>query len=146
MAATPLIESVNCAVWVLEICVVVLLGRYLVVEAYWIIQRYKETGQFEHMNRTSAANAIFVMALGDGTRRIWTWAGAYLELSDQDSKWLSAWPYSIAPVLGSIITMVGMLCMVRVFTPDEWGHRTWLACAGIAGASALAAALIRLGA
>lgn len=142
MASLPLtIESVNCASWALGLCVLILFGRYLYIEACWIAQRYRANGALEHSNRIQAATAIFVTILGEVTNRMWTWVLLFLQTSGRDASWLTRPPYSSIPIFGSFVTMVGMLCMVRVFTPDEWGNNGWV----ISGIIALIAAMAVIG-
>lgn len=73
--------------------------------------------------RAQAAIAISVVLLGECVLRGLFWLLRFQTGNGWDTSWINSWP--IAQV-GQAIEMAGVLCIIRVFTPDGWSPRTWL--------------------
>lgn len=81
----------------------------------YIAREIKQNG-FERM-RLQAGISIFVLVTGMSiiTGRIW-W-------------WLHSSPVIVGkPVLhiGAVTTILGIICVIRVFAPDHWGRNVWI--------------------
>lgn len=87
--------------------------------------------------RARAAVSVFVMLCGELILRGWFWLWRIQINASHSVAWMDAWP--VVP-LGMSIEMLGVLCLIRVFSPDSWSRQTWLAVAVISVMVACAAA------
>jgi hypothetical protein len=87
----------------------------------YIIYEFRRNG---YGMRAQAAVSIEVMLLGDLILRGWFWYFRILSNAGHDIEWMKAWP--VAPI-GMSVQMMGVLCLIRVFSPDGWSRQTWLA-------------------
>lgn len=97
-----------------------------------------ETGQHGFMRmRFRAAIAICTLGLGLLISRGWigwaVWADRHGIANARD------FIGGYVPVIALGIKIAGILCIVRVFAPDDWGDKAWLFCAA---ASVLITAMI----
>lgn len=81
----------------------------------YIAREIKQNG-FQRM-RLQGGISIFVLVGGMSivTNRIW-W-------------WLHTTPVFVGkPILhaGAFITILGVICVIRVFAPDQWGRNVWI--------------------
>ena len=127
MSALPsqLYEVINCLIASLAIMAVAIFLRYLglVVAAH---------GHLRGLTRESAAIAIAVTMVGESLTRGWTFWARYAEATQRDVYWMNDWPWAATPALGALVTALGILCVIRVFSPGIWGARAWAVCAGLA--------------
>ncbi len=129
-------EIINFFLTALSLCVLVIFGRYIVIE---LINHGWER------NRLSGAVAISVVMAGESMTRGWTWLGRYIKDTGGISagEWMSIPPWAFIPMIGAVVTAIGALCMVRIFSPDRWGPAGWLWCASIAIAATTLELLLR---
>lgn len=123
MTFPPLVwETVNLLLANLGICVVIIFGRYLLYETM-------EHG-FKRM-RMRAAIGISVWAIGEVTIRGAAGIGRHIENNGGSVRWMLEAPWGFLPVVGALIGGTGMLCVIRVFWPDDWrwGSWGWIICA-----------------
>lgn len=76
--------------------------------------------------RARAAVSIGVMLIGEAILRGWFWLWRIEVNAGRSVAWMDAWP--VVPI-GMSIEMLGVLCLIRVFSPDDWSRQTWLAVA-----------------
>lgn len=89
--------------------------------------------------RAQAAISIEMLILGEMILRGWFWYWR-LQLSwGHDVAWMDGYP--TVPI-GMTVEMVGVLCLIRVFSPDHWSKMTWL---GVGATSVMVACSIALG-
>lgn len=101
---------------------------------YYIIVMYKELDYFSWRDAASnwwrdglpahinAAIAIYVFAVGDTIVRghVWLWRHM-LNAGYHD------FPLFLTPlVLGGVISLVGLLCKIRIFTIYRLGNKAWI--------------------
>jgi hypothetical protein len=102
------IEGTFGTLFILLVFAVFMFGLY--------IAREVRRNGFQRM-RLQAGISIFVLVGGMSiiTGRIW-W-------------WLHAAPLAaMKPILhaGAVITILGIICVIRVFAPDRWGGNVWI--------------------
>jgi hypothetical protein len=87
--------------------------------------------------RLQAAISIFVVLAGEAMIRGWVWWWRHLENAGQSSAWMSHHPVLL---IGASVEMLGVVCIIRVFAPDDWSRSAWFtsAVAAITIATALA--------
>jgi hypothetical protein len=74
--------------------------------------------------RAKAAISVEVMLLGELILRGWFWLWRIQINTGQNVGWMDDLP--VVPI-GMSIEMLGVLCLIRVFSPDTWSRQTWLA-------------------
>lgn len=105
---------------VLELELLVVFGRYTFFEIRrfgW--QRF----------RLQAAASIMVRTLGGAIVMGWIWLYFNLRTEDAELEWFRNHP---VPLIGLAVLAAGELWKIRVFTPEECGHASWLLCGGAA--------------
>lgn len=132
--SAELFELINALLSSLGLCLLAIFARYFLIEH--CRHGFQRT-------RMQAAIAIAVYMSGEVATRGWTWLARHLENVGADNRWMTAWPWGVTPMLTAAVAAAGLLCMIRVFTPGEWGNRGWLACAAIAAVATIAAGMIR---
>lgn len=88
--------------------------RYLIAE----IRRYG----FERF-RLQAAAAIFTRSIGNAIVLTWVWYYFNVRTGDAELEWFRNHP---VPLIGLVILAAGALWKIRVFTPEECGHASWV--------------------
>lgn len=74
--------------------------------------------------RAQAAISIEMLLLGEMILRGWFWYWRLEVIAGRSVEWMNDYP--VVPI-GMSIEMVGVLCLIRVFSPDHWSRLTWLA-------------------
>ena len=74
--------------------------------------------------RTQAAISIEMMLIGEMILPGWFWYWRVLANAGRSTEWMNDWP--VVPI-GMGVQMLGVLCLIRVFSPDTWSRQTWLA-------------------
>jgi hypothetical protein len=101
--------------------------------AFTMFARYvrHEYSQRGYAERVKASVSIMTVILGEMILHGWFWVLRMQINAHHDSAvvWMRA--HSIAPI-GRAIEIVGVLCLIRVFSPDSWSQQTWLAIGVIA--------------
>lgn len=116
-------EAINVLLSSLCALVVIIFGRYIIFEVYRNgIRR----------TRLRAAIGISVAMSGEVVTRGSAAIGRHLENIGSTTRWMLDPPWGFVPLVGAIITTIGLLCLIRVFSPDEWGAWGWIACAAVA--------------
>lgn len=82
-----------------------------------------ELSTFGYRMRAQAAISIMVLILGDAILRGWFWYWRSQVNDGLSVVWMDAW--NVAPI-GMAVEMLGVLCLIRVFSPDYWHRFTWL--------------------
>lgn len=123
MIPPELFEHINSVLSNLALCLIVIFLRYFATE-------YANHG-FTRARMASVV-ALSGMVGGEVLIRFWLWLIRYLGNDGIDTKFMIDLPLGIVPLLGVLLQAAGYLCMIRIVTPDDWGERGWLACAGTA--------------
>ena len=144
-----LYEVINSILWTLGASALVIFLRYLYINfrsyldavrpvpegsrlrALALVRLWPLRGfaTFSFRLRDQAAISIAVMLFGEVITRGWTWCARYLmDTSGYVNNWSWEMPWILVPILGSAVEAAGILCMIRVFTPDSWGSRGWIVC------------------
>ena len=121
-------EIVNLVISTLCFFIVAIFTRYLAAESAagrFVLWRWRP---FDGMMRHQMAVAIIVTMTGEGLLRSWTWGIRIADRHGADVSMLRNLPYALVPISAATVQALGLLCLVRVFTPDEWHRRAWLAC------------------
>lgn len=128
------LEALNGTLMVLLIGLMLLFGRYIVIElvrAGWAPGR---------RNRT-AAISVFTFLLGDFIIRTNIWLWRHLENRQMDIA-----PYKdallIGTVVGAVVSIFGGICIARHFAPDRWKQWPWIIITTAALAFGIGAALL----
>lgn len=116
-------ESINVLLASLSACVVIIFGRYIIFEVF---------NNGIRRVRLRAAIGISVASFGEVVTRGSAGIGRHLENIGSSMRWMLDPPWGFIPLVGATITAIGLLCLIRVFSPDEWGKWGWIACAIIA--------------
>jgi hypothetical protein len=87
--------------------------------------------------RAKAAISIEMVLLGDLILRGWFWYWRMQANAGHSVAWMDTYP--VVPI-GMSIEMLGVLCLIRVFSPDNWSRQTWLAVGVVSVVVACAAA------
>jgi hypothetical protein len=79
-----------------------------------------------YVERVKSTVSIITLILGDMILHGWFWLQRMQINAHHDAAvaWMRA--HSLAP-LARAIEIVGVLCLIRVFSPDSWARQTWLA-------------------
>lgn len=120
-------EGMNGALFLDLSFAIMMFGTYIVYE----VRRHG------YRKRAQAAVSIEVMLLGELILRGWFWLWRIEINIGRNAAWMNVWP--VVPI-GMSIEMLGVLCLIRVFSPDDWSRQTWLAVALISVVVACAAA------
>lgn len=88
--------------------------------------------------RAQAAISIEMLLLGEMILRGWFWYWRLQINWGHDVTWMDGYP--IVPV-GMAVEMIGVLCLIRVFSPDHWSRMTWLVVGAMSVAVACAIAM-----
>lgn len=139
-----LYEIVNLVIAALSMFVVTIFVRYLIAERTAGRFALLAWRPFNGMLRHQMAIAIIVASSGEAGMRGWTWLVRVLDRMGYDVRWMRYFPYVLTPIIAAVIQSVGLLCFIRVVTPDEWGRRTWLVCLVIVAFLVLATGALRL--
>jgi hypothetical protein len=70
------------------------------------------------------AMAFSVLIIGASSTRAWAWLWIWQSNRGIPTQWMDIYP--VNPI-GLIITVVGGLCVLRIFTPKDWSWTVWLA-------------------
>jgi hypothetical protein len=134
MIPSELFELINAALSSLAIGVLVIFLRTMLLE-------YIYHGL--HRVRLQGLISVSIVIVGEVITRGWMWLVGYLSNTDADAGWLLKLPWGLVPIIGASIEAIGLLCIIRVFSPNEWGNRGWLICAGMAAAMVISSMAIR---
>jgi len=116
-------EAVDVLLSSLCLCIVVIFSRYIATEIY-----LRGRGRM----RLRAAIGIAVMAGGFAVMLGAAAFGRHHEEAGESVRWMMQPPWVVIPGTGAFVAAIGLLCLIRVFSPDEWGRWGWVVCAGIA--------------
>lgn len=113
---------INLTLILLTLCLLVIIVRFMLTDLVhygWVPDRLR------------GAISIGVFLGGETIRIGWVWLLRIVEYSGGNVKVLTQLPFIALPLVGTVLEIVGMLCMIRVFSPDDWGRYAWLACAAL---------------
>ncbi len=116
-------EAINVLLSILLACMVLIFSRYFLAEI--VSHGFRRA-------RLRAGIGLFVTMAGDLLTRGWAAAGRHFQNNDIHAAWMGQMPWALAPLIGAIICAIGLLCLIRVFSPDEWGSWGWIVCAVVA--------------
>lgn len=112
-------EYVNALFLTLAIGLIIIFSRYLIIEIHQHgFDRY----------RLRAAVSIYVFMVGEAMTRGWVWLARFTSNNGLDWPWVSEQPAIYIYIVGPVVGAAGILCMIRVFSPDAWGHYGWVVC------------------
>jgi len=124
-----LYEFLNSLVSSLAVPVVLILLRFFYVEFLNNDMRLLRTRM-----RVRLGLGICALVAGEGIWRGWTWYGRLCENTKTDCTWMT-WPsFAYSPSLWASLEAIGMLCLIKVLSPDVWGRRAWIiagVCSGL---------------
>jgi hypothetical protein len=72
------------------------------------------------------AIALLFMCGGEGMLRMWVWWARYSAREGAVQRWMDSPPWEFFPLFGAMLQCVGLLCCIRVLTPDAWGPYAWV--------------------
>lgn len=138
-------EFVNLIVATLGFFVIVIFVRYLSAE-WWsgglkLRQYFSRRGRL----RDQMATGLAAATIGGGIRNGWMWLASFLDGLGHEVGWMAHPPWLFAPVIGGSLEVAGFICIIKVFSPDEWGDLAWIVCLVVTTAIAAAAAVMRFG-
>lgn len=84
--------------------------------------------------RLRAGISIMILMFGLVVRSGYTGYVRHLVDAQQDYRWVTKLPWVATPLVGTLIMVIGMCMMIKVFAPDEWGDRGWIVCLIISAA------------
>lgn len=113
---------INLTLILLTLCLLAIIIRFMFVQLFhygWVREPLR------------AAISLGVFLLGEVVRIGWVWVLRIVEYSGGNVKMLTqTWLFAM-PLVGTVLEITGMLCMIRVFSPDDWGRWSWLICAAV---------------
>src|SRR5882672_654402 len=121
-----LYEAINLAIWLLCLGVVAVFVRYLLTEFADRKITFSSIMHRPMMMRHQMAIGIVGVTFGDFGIRLWTWYANFAERTGVNVNWMGGLPFGLLPVFSALIEIAGLLCVIRVFSPDEWGNKAWL--------------------
>lgn len=114
------IEFALALVVCLDLCTLAVFTRYL-----WNEFRRFGIARF----RLQAAVSIWLRTVGNCVVVGWAWYYFNSRAEDRDLDWIREHP---APLIGLAVLALGALWKIRVFTPEECGHASWILSGGFA--------------
>jgi hypothetical protein len=57
---------------------------------------------------------------------MWFWWARYSAREEVIQPWMDSPPWELLPAAAAMVQRIGLLCCIRVLTPDSWGAYTWL--------------------
>jgi uncharacterized membrane protein SirB2 len=105
-------ELLNGMMFILSLCLLFTFARYLWGDWCWPLMR-----------RQQAAVAILVFMTGEAVRGGWTWAWRYMGNEGVNVQWMRDVPVLL---MAAMLLLSGALLMIRAFTPNTCGHRSWI--------------------
>jgi hypothetical protein len=124
-------EFVNLTLVGLCIASLTIFARYLATEFCARRLTFRTLVTSRGLLRHRMAVAIAFASAGEAGLRGWTWWSKFAGRHGFDSAWMAGSFWHFAPLVAAAIQIAGLLCFIRVFSPDEWGARAWIFSAGV---------------
>ena len=89
----------------------------------FVFARYVWINRSRGYSELQAAISISIYFTGVSLSHGWVWWWRHHNNAGISAEWMNDWP--VLP-LGVLLAAFGLLCMIRVFTPLEWGNWGWI--------------------
>lgn len=116
MEKSHMLEALNGGFFVLSLCAFLIFGHYI-----WTHRRFG----YRVLQPALALSCIFA---GETFLRAYLW---YIRDHINSGINLNADPMLVASSSG--LAAIGVLCAIRVFSPEEWGNKAWVTSSVLAG-------------
>lgn len=141
VSIAALLESANAPWFVLDILLSIFMCWYIVTyydssHGYSIFRAWR-VGELE--KHLQLAIAIFVVHTGSAMVRGWAWALRYVLNRHREFPVDGTLSFLL---IGTMIAVVGMVCMIRIITVARLGRWPWIAAAALAVASSIGTQLL----
>lgn len=125
-----LYEIINCAIASTSLMALIICVRYLVSEYLWFKHKVQMTSRdaLAEVIQYRVAIGFTVLMSGEFPRMTWVWLARYLMNTDQDAVWMGTFPWVMLPVVASMVSIIGMACILRGLTPRVWGRWGYCGC------------------
>lgn len=112
-------EAINGILTIVHVALLALVLRYLVKK--WQVFRWK----IKNYEETALGIGIAMSSLGVLLFRAPIWIVRHMENSQWTTQDQSFWMIPVI-VVGTIVALIGALCLIRIMTPPALGERLWL--------------------
>jgi len=118
MLNSGFLEALNGVLFMLSAAAAFVFGRYVLTEAM-------AAGVWPRRwpSKAQAAFGLLIVFVGEAIIRGWIWWWRQLLNDGEDASWMAGYPIL---AIGGATSAVGILCIIRHFSPDEWQDRAWL--------------------
>lgn len=80
--------------------------------------------------RMQLALSFAAFMAGEYVTSGWSFAIRFIEnRGNRVPDWMSDEPFIYLPIFGGTLQVISAVCLIRILTPNEWGHRGWIAAA-----------------
>lgn len=107
-----LYEIINCGIATTCTVALAICVRYLATE-------YRN---IQGLLRLKLAVGFTVFLIGESIRMGWVWLARYLANTAHDPSWMGHAPAVFLPIAASIVSIIGMACVIRALAPQAWGR------------------------
>jgi hypothetical protein len=130
MLTPRFLEGMNGTLFLLVVFACVMFGIY-------IVREIRRNG-FQR-TRLQGAISIFAFMIGEAMIRGWIWYWRHTENSGGNVEWMLFNPIL---AVGAFVQILGVICVIRVFAPDQWGRNMWVVTSFLAVTLGLVFALV----
>lgn len=145
-ALPPLLyEVLNCAIASTCVVALVIVLRYMTA-AYFQFRRAGILSRWESftaLRTLRLALGFMIFLTGETPRMTWVWLARYLANTDRDAAWMGTTPWVFVPIVGSVLSVLGMACIVRALVPVVWGRFGYWISLGTASAAVIGTQVFR---
>lgn len=130
-------EHINLVLAIMCWMITFIFVRYLIAEfqkyEHASAHMYDYTFQFvfdylkRPMVRHQMAAGLVLATGGEAFLRTWTWAVRFSMRIGVDLSRVDAL-FRIMPISAAILQIIGLICLIRVFTPETWSRYLWIYC------------------
>ena len=118
MLTSVFMEALNGLLFLLSATAVMVFGRYVLIE--WQAAGHRFCGW---PPKARAAFGILIVFIGEAIIRGWVWYWRHQLNNGDDVSWMTGYPVLL---IGGAISAIGILCVIRHFSPEAWQNKAWL--------------------
>lgn len=118
MLTSVFLEALNGLLFLLSATAVAVFGRYVAIE--WYAAGCRFCGW---PSKARAAFGILIVFIGESIIRGWVWWWRNQLNDGEDVAWMTGYPVLL---VGGAISAIGVLCVIRHFSPERWQNWAWL--------------------